>query len=227
MRRHSSDVPNGVDDVSRSPAAREHMLTQLQRSDPILARLIRERPGFDPRSWLEELPPMDLFGALVFQVIGQQLSVQATRRILDRILALGDGQMVSPSDLLAIEAEDLRATGLSNRKVRTVRDLAQRFSDGSLDEDRLRRLPDDEIEAELTQIPGIGPWTVHGALIIAFDRSDVVLPGDLALRKIIEKVYDLGHLPSQDEVLRIADAWRPYRSLATAYLFQSAFAPPG
>jgi 3-methyladenine DNA glycosylase/8-oxoguanine DNA glycosylase len=101
MRRHSSDVPNGVDDVSRSPAAREHMLTQLQRSDPILARLIRERPGFDPRSWLEELPPMDLFGALVFQVIGQQLSVQATRRILDRILALGDGQMVSPSDLLA------------------------------------------------------------------------------------------------------------------------------
>jgi DNA-3-methyladenine glycosylase II len=68
---------------------------------------------------------------------------------------------------------------------------------------------------------------VHGALIIAFDRSDVVLPGDLALRKIIEKVYDLGHLPSQDEVLRIADAWRPYRSLATAYLFQSAFAPPG
>ncbi len=212
--------------ASRSPAEREHMLTQLQRSDPVLARLIRERPGFDPRSWLDELPPMDLFGALVFQVIGQQLSVQATRRILDRILALGDGQMLSPSELLAIEPEDLRATGLSNRKVRTVRDLAQRFCDGSLDEDRLRTLPDDEIETELTQIPGIGPWTVHGALIIAFDRSDVVLPGDLALRKIIEKVYDLGHLPSQDEVLRIADAWRPYRSLATAYLFQSAFGPP-
>jgi DNA-3-methyladenine glycosylase II len=202
------------------------MLTQLQRSDPVLARLIRERPGFDPRAWLEELPPMDLFGALVFQVIGQQLSVQATRRILDRILALGDGQMLSPSGLLAIEPEDLRATGLSSRKVRTGRDLAQRFSDGSLDENRLRTLPDDEIETELTQIPGIGPWTVHGALIIAFDRSDVVLPGDLALRKIIEKVYDLGHLPSQDEVLRIADAWRPYRSLATAYLFQSAFGPP-
>ena len=169
---------------------------------------------------------MDLFGALVFQVIGQQLSVQATRRILQRIEALCDGHMPSPPELHTIDPEDLRATGLSNRKVGTVRDLARRFSDGSLDEDHLRTLPDDEIEAQLTQIAGIGPWTVHGALIIAFDRPDVVLPGDLALRKAIERVYDLGHLPSQDEVLRIADAWRPYRSLATAYLFQSAFEPP-
>ncbi len=168
---------------------------------------------------------MDLFGALVFQVIGQQLSVQATRRILERTVALSGGNMPSPSELLAIDADVLRATGLSDRKVTTVRDLAQRFSDGRLDEDRLRTLPDGEVEAELTRISGIGPWTVHGALIIAFDRPDVVLPGDLALRKIIEQVYDLDHLPSQDEVLGIAEAWRPYRSLATAYLFQSAFDP--
>ncbi len=168
---------------------------------------------------------MDLFGALVFQVIGQQLSVRATRRILERLQTRLDGQLPSPSQLLSMDPEDLRAAGLSRRKIVALGDLAQRFADGRLDEEALGRLPNDEIEAQLTQISGIGPWTVHGALIIAFDRQDVVLPGDLALRKVIEKAYDLDHLPSQDEVLAIADRWRPYRSLATSCLFQSAFDP--
>jgi DNA-3-methyladenine glycosylase II len=105
--------------------------------------------------------------------------------------------------------------------------LSERFFDGRLRTEELLALPDVEVEARLTAVPGIGPWTVHGFLIIAFDRQDVVLPGDLALRKIIEKVYDLDHLPSQGEVLAIADPWRPYRSLGTAYLFRSAFDPAG
>ena len=77
--------------------------------------------------------------------------------------------------------------------------------------------------AELTAIPGIGPWTVQGALIIALQREDVVLPGDLALRKAVQAAYQLDHLPSQQEVLAIAEKWRPYRSLATSYLFSAAF----
>jgi DNA-3-methyladenine glycosylase II len=84
--------------------------------------------------------------------------------------------------------------------------------------------------AELTAIPGIGPWTVQGALIIALQRQDVVLPGDLALRKAIQAAYQLDHLPSQQEVLAIAEKWRPHRSLATSYLFSARFerikAPP-
>ncbi len=201
---------------------REAMLGHLRRSDPVLAQLIDARPDFDPRAWLRELPPMDLFGALVFQVIGQQLSIQATRRILERIQARFDGQMPSAAQLLAMDPQQLRAAGLSRRKVGTVRELAQHFADGRLDEGVLGALPDDEVVSRLTEISGIGPWTVHGALIIAFDRPDVVLPGDLALRKAIESTYGLGRLPSQDEVLAIADVWRPYRSLATGYLFQSA-----
>ncbi len=94
----------------------------------------------------------------------------------------------------------------------------------------LSRLPDDELTAELTAIPGIGPWTVQGALIIALGREDVVLPGDLALRNAVEAAYRLEHLPAQEEVLAIAEKWRPYRSLATSYLFSAAFesaeAPP-
>ena len=89
----------------------------------------------------------------------------------------------------------------------------------------LSALPDDELMAELTAIPGIGPWTVQGALIIALGREDVVLPGDLALRKAIRAAYELDHIPTQQEVLDIADKWRPYRSLATSYLFSAAFEP--
>ena len=119
----------------------------------------------------------------------------------------------------------LREAGLSWRKISTLRDLAERLSDGRLNPDTLSSLPDEELMAELTAIPGIGPWTVQGALIIALQREDVVLPGDLALRKAVQAAYRLDHLPAQQEVLAIAEKWRPYRSLATSYLFSAAFEP--
>ena len=199
----------------------------LRRADPVLARLIDDRPDFDPRAWLAQLPPMDLYGALLFQVTGQQLSVPATRRTLARIQALFGGRLPAPADLLAVDPAQLRQAGLSWRKTGTLRDLAGRLTDGRLDQDALNAMPDEELMAELTAIPGIGPWTVQGALLIALGREDVVLPGDLALRKAIQAAYQLDHLPAQQEVLAIAEKWRPYRSLATSYLFSAAFEPAG
>jgi DNA-3-methyladenine glycosylase II len=193
----------------------------LHDSDPVLARLIDERPGFDPQAWMTRLPAMDLFGALLFQVAGQQLSVAATRRILGRIEGLFGGRLPAPAELLSLDPGQLREAGLSWRKVSTLRDLATRLTDGRLDADVLSSLPDDELMTELTVIPGIGPWTVQGALLVALKREDVVLPGDLALRKAIQAAYGLDHRPSQDEVLAIAGKWRPYRSLATSYLFSA------
>jgi DNA-3-methyladenine glycosylase II len=201
--------------------ARSH----LRHADPVVARLIDDRPDFDPRAWLAQLPPMDLYGALLFQVTGQQLSVPATRRILGRIEALFGGDLPSPTELLGVDPGRLREAGLSWRKISTLRELAERLSDGRLNQDLLSTLPDDELMSELTAIPGIGPWTVQGALLIALQREDVVLPGDLALRKAIRSAYRLDHLPSEQEVLAIADKWRPYRSLATSYLFSAAFEP--
>jgi DNA-3-methyladenine glycosylase II len=99
------------------------------------------------------------------------------------------------------------------------------MTDGRLDADVLAALPDDDLMAELTAIPGIGPWTVQGALLISLNREDVVLAGDLALRKAVQAAYQLDHRPSQQEVLAIAEKWRPYRSLATSYLFSAAFEP--
>jgi DNA-3-methyladenine glycosylase II len=197
----------------------------LRNADPVLARLIDERPDFDPRAWLAQLPPMDLYGALLFQVTGQQLSVAATRSTLARIQALFGGHLPAPTELLAVDPGQLREAGLSWRKISTLRDLAGRMSDGRLNTDVLSRLPDDQVIAELTAIPGIGPWTVQGALIIALGREDVVLPGDLALRKAIQAAYRLDHLPAPQEVLDIAQKWRPHRSLATSYLFSAAFEP--
>jgi DNA-3-methyladenine glycosylase II len=197
----------------------------LRDADPVLARLIDERPDFDPQAWMAQLPAMDLYGALLFQVTGQQLSVAATRRIVGRIEALFGGHLPAPAELLALDPARLREAGLSWRKVGTLRDLAERLSDGRLDADALSLLPDDELMAELTTIPGIGPWTVQGALLVALKREDVVLPGDLALRKAVQAAYGLDHRPSQDEVLAIAEKWRPYRSLATSYLFSAAFEP--
>lgn len=166
---------------------------------------------------------MNLFGALLFQIAGQQLSVAATRRTLGRIQERFGGRLPAPAEVLGTDPDRLRDAGLSWRKIGTIRELAERLSDGRLDPANLATRADDDLIAVLTEIPGIGPWTAQGALIIALGREDIVLPGDLALRKAIRAAYRLDHLPAEDEVLAIARKWRPYRSLATAYLFSAAF----
>jgi DNA-3-methyladenine glycosylase II len=201
------------------PTARE----VLRNSDPVLARMIDARPDFHPRAWINELPPFDAFGTLVFQVIGQQLSVSATRTILGRLQQRFAGHMPSPAELLAADPQVLRASGMSARKGATLRALAERFVDGRLSDEALSRMTDTEVEAALTEVPGIGPWTAHGFLIVALDRPDVLLSGDLALRRAVERAYGFDHLPTEDEMVQVAERWRPYRSLAVSYLFASEF----
>ena len=205
--------------IVADPKAREF----LRKRDPVLARVIDAHPDFHPRAWIEELPPFDAFGTLVFQVIGQQLSVSATRTILGRLQQRFGGHLPSPAALLAADPQELRASGMSTRKAATLRALAERFVDGRLSDDAFARMTDDEIEAALTEVPGIGPWTAHGFLIFALDRPDVLLSGDLALRRAVERAYGLDHLPKEDEMVQLAERWRPYRSLAVSYLFASEF----
>jgi DNA-3-methyladenine glycosylase II len=198
-------------------------LATLREADPVIAALIDAYPDYDPDAWLRRLPEMDAFGVLIFQVIGQQLSVAVTRTLLGRLMDRFGGQLPTPRDLLAASPEDIRAAGLSRRKVQTLREIAERFVDGRLDPAELERLPDEAVVVRLTEVPGVGRWTAEGFLAIALHRDDVVLPGDLALRKAIQRAYALDHLPSQAEVVAIAEAWRPYRSLAVSYLFASVY----
>jgi DNA-3-methyladenine glycosylase II len=199
------------------PTAREF----LRGADPILRELIDAHPDFRPRAWLNELPPRDAFGSLVFGVIGQQLSVRATRVIVSRLEQVFGGHLPSAEELLAVDPEELRAAGMSHRKAATLRALAERFADGRLSEKAFARMSDDEIEAALTEVPGIGPWTAHGFLLVALDRPDVFLSGDLALRHAVQRLYEFDHLPTEDEMVGVAERWRPYRSLAVSYLFAS------
>ena len=201
------------------PAARDF----LRRADPILGKLIDANPDFRPRAWLDELPPLDAFGTLIFQVVGQQLSVQSTRTIVGRLQERFGGHLPSPQELLAADPQELRAAGMSTRKGATLRALAERFVDGRLSDESFARMTDEEIEAALTEVPGIGPWTAHGFLIVALDRPDVLLSGDLALRRAIKLAYGLDHPPTEDEMVQLAERWRPYRSLAVSYLFASEF----
>jgi DNA-3-methyladenine glycosylase II len=204
------------------PAAREY----LRSADPVLARVIDAHPDFRPRAWIDELPGLDTFRTLTFQVAGQQLSVRATRTILSRLEESFGGQLPSPAELLAADPQVLRASGMSARKGATLRALAERFVDGRLSDDALAQMTDEEIETALTAVSGIGPWTAHGFLIFALDRPDVLLPGDLALRHAVQRLYGLDHLPTEVEMEEVAERWRPYRSLAVSYLFASEFEQP-
>jgi DNA-3-methyladenine glycosylase II len=174
-------------------------------------------------AWIQELLSLDAFGTLIFQVVGQQLSVSATRSILSRIEQRFGGRLPSPAELLAGDPQALRDSGLSARKGATLRALAERFVDGRLGDVFLSRMTDEEVEAVLTEVPGIGPWTAHGFLLVALDRPDVFLSNDLALRHGVRRTYGIDHLPTEAEMVQLADVWRPYRSLAVSYLFASAY----
>jgi DNA-3-methyladenine glycosylase II len=215
-RARSGGKRSGASAIA-DPTAREF----LRRSDPILRELIDARPDFHPRAWLDELPPLDAFGTLIFQVVGQQLSVRATRTIVARLQERFGGQMPSPQELIAVDPQELRASGMSTRKGATLRALAERFLDGRLSDESLARMTDEEVEVALTEIPGIGPWTAHGFLIVALDRPDVLLSGDLALRRAVQHAYGFDHPPTEAEMIQVAEGWRPYRSLAVSYLFAS------
>src|ERR1700758_2138516 len=142
----------------RAPLADPEAREFLRKADPVLARLIDERPDFRPRAWTDELPPFDAFGTLVFQVAGQQLSVASTRAIIRRLEERFGGHMPSAQELLAADPQVLRDSGFSARKGQTIREPAERFVDGRLSDEALSTMSDEEVEAALTEVPGIGPW---------------------------------------------------------------------
>jgi DNA-3-methyladenine glycosylase II len=221
VQRKRKDV--GARGRKRAPVADRKARESLRNADPMLARMIDARPGFRPRAWLDELPPLDAFGTLIFQVAGQQLSVPATRTIVSRIEQHFGGHLPSPAELLAADPHVLRASGMSTRKGETLRAIAERFADGRLSDEALSRMTDAEVEAILTEVPGIGPWTARSFLLVGLDRPDVFLSGDLALRRALQRTYGFDHPPTDEEIAELTDRWRPYRSLAVSYLFASEY----
>ena len=165
--------------------------------------------------------PSDLWDALVFNVVGQQLSVAAPRAILARLRALHDGSLPAPAELLATDAETLRSIGLSRAKTGYLRDLAERQSDGRLDLERLRNLDDDAARAELMQVKGVGRFSADGVLMLTLRRPEIWPAADLALRRAVERVWELDAPASLADIDAIGDRFRPWRTLAALYVYRS------
>jgi DNA-3-methyladenine glycosylase II len=187
-----------------------------------MAALLDAAPGLDPDSLFDGLPS-DLWGALLLQVIGQQLSLSSAAAIVARLDALHGGRRPTPTELLDMGTDALRRIGLSRAKSLYLHDLAARLEDGRLDLDRLQTLDDEAARSELTEVKGVGRFTADGVLMLALRRSDVWPAGDLALRRAVERIWGLDAPASVDQVDAIGERFRPWRTLAAAYLYWDAY----
>ena len=208
--------------LTTKPAA----LDALRHADPVIARLIAEYGKPDGVLARRGRRPGDAYGALLRSIVGQQLSTKAARTIYERLSGLFGGRAPTPRELLEIDPEQLRDVGLSRAKVAYLHDLAEHVEDGELDLEHLAELPADEVSAQLTAIKGLGQWTVDMFLIFHLGRPDILPVGDLGIRRAVQIAYELDELPAPAQLERIAESWRPWRSLACLYLWRSLDATP-
>ncbi len=194
-------------------------IRHLKRADPVLGRAIEEIGPY------RQEQVRNRFGALAVAILHQQLATKAAQTITQRFCHLygrdGRGRLPAPEELLATSASKLRAAGLSRQKIRYLKDLSRRVANGTVPLARLGRMGDEEVIAALVQVKGIGRWTAEMFLIFSLGRPDVWAVDDLGLQLAVKQLYGLRAHPSAGKMKRIAEPWRPYRSVASWYLWQS------
>jgi DNA-3-methyladenine glycosylase II len=168
----------------------------------------------------------DPYHALLRAIVGQQLSTKAAGSINARVEELYGGKVPKPKQIVETDPQELRDVGLSWSKVSYVRDLAERVDDGELDLKKVSELPDDEVVERLTEVKGIGRWTAEMFLIFHLGRPDVLPVGDLGIRRGAQITYGMEELPEAEELEKIAEPWRPHRTLASLYLWRSLHNEP-
>ena len=193
-------------------------VSHLRAADPVLADLIRRAGGFA----LSVRRMHDPFQSLIRSIVYQQLSGKAAETILGRVLALFGDEYPAPDELLATPDRALRGAGLSNSKTRAIKDLALKTKDGIVPPLRaLHRMSDDEVIERLTSIWGVGRWSVEMMLMFRLGRPDVLPVDDLGVRQGFDLAYRTRKPVSRDELARRAEAWRPYRSVASWYMYRA------
>jgi DNA-3-methyladenine glycosylase II len=207
------------------PADPDHSeaVEHLRGADPVMAGIIeRVGPCLLGSRTDRGGPAHDHYGALVRAIVGQQLSVSAARSIYGRLTDRFGGRTPSPARLLADDPEELRAAaGLSRSKVTFLRDLADRLESGELRLDDMEDLPDEEVARRLIEVKGVGQWTVDMYLLFHLGRPDVLPVGDLGIRRAALLAYRLRKLPQPARLIALARPWRPWRSVASWYLWAS------
>ncbi len=189
------------------------IVNHFRKTDPILYSYIEKLEKFE---WKESDPFSDLCDA----IISQQLSEKAGETIWLRFKKLFKYEKVNPEDLLNIPDQTIRNSGISWAKIKSLKDLAQKVTNGSLDLIQLQKLDDEKVIHELTKVKGIGPWTAEMFLIFSLGREDIFSQGDLGLKRAIQKIYKLKFEPSSEEVTKIVKKWSPYKSYACRILWK-------
>jgi DNA-3-methyladenine glycosylase II len=195
-----------------SGAALEH----LRSADPVLAGMLAD-VGDDVPAWE---PSGDPYGAIIRAIVSQQLSVGAARAIHGRLLARFGDREPTPAEVLADDPDGLKSVGLSRAKVVSLRSLAEHLEAGTLDLAAIGALDDDAAVAALSVVKGIGEWTAQVLLVTELARPDVLVAGDLVIRRAVERGWALDALPTRDALYALAEPWRPYRSTACALLWR-------
>lgn len=191
-------------------AAREHLL----QADPVM-RSIVERVG--PYTIEVRGAP---YQSLLRAILYQQLAGAAAAAIERRFLAMFDGAIPRPEQLATVSDEELRSVGISRQKAGYIRSIAEHFASGELSDRKLLRASDEEIIEQVTRIKGVGRWTADMLLMFCIGRPDVLPVGDLGVQNSMRLAYGLEAPPKADEMLEIAEAWRPYRSAGSWYLWR-------
>jgi DNA-3-methyladenine glycosylase II len=189
----------------------------LLRRDPILAALIRRHGPCG----LAAAQRADHFSALVRAITFQQLSTKAASTIYNRMVGLMPDGEPTPAAFAAITDAQLRSAGMSRQKSAYLRDLCAKVSSGEVVLDALDGMADEDVIAALVKIKGIGRWSAEMFLIFRLLRPDVLPVGDLGILTAVQKAYRLRKRPSADRLRKIGEAWRPYRSIASWYLWRS------
>lgn len=161
------------------------------------------------------------FESLVEAIITQQLSGSAAKSISIRFRSIYNKRFPKPIDVIETPNSKLRKTGLSKMKVEYIKEISKKIVSKELQLQKLPKLSDAEVVDELTKIRGVGKWTAEMFLIFTLGRMDVLPVGDLGLKKGIQKLYSLNELPTDKKMFKTAEKWRPYRTIATWYLWKS------
>lgn len=200
-----------------SPQNLQLAADHLSANDPHLAPIIASA------GLARLVPHTDYYGALVSSIVSQQLSVKAAAAIQKRFLELFAGTFPTPEQLITVDAEQLRAIGFSYAKARYIHDLAEHIIDGRISFDRIPEQSNEQIIAQLTDVTGIGEWTVHMFLLFCVGRLDVLPVGDLGIKNGTKELYGLDAVPTPAEIRDIANkyGWAPYQSVASWYIWRS------
>ena len=194
----------------------------LMRRDPVLGAAIK---AIGP-CLMADRQRKDHLSALVGSIVSQQLSTKAAATIFGRFLALfPDGESLSAAAITSLDDQALRGVGLSGQKVRYLRDLSERIIDGRLRLDEIESLDDEAVITRLTAVKGFGRWTAEMFLMFRLHRPDVLPVDDLGIVNAVQRLYKLRKRPDAKKLNKIGEAWRPYRSVASWYLWQSLQLP--